>query len=433
MEIHVVSPGDTLFSIARQYQVPASQIALDNGLRGQARLAVGQALAIQFPSQTHVVRPGETLSAIGRQYGLSQRQLYQNNPVLQGKDRIYPGQTLVISYRQQKIGELETNGYAYPFISDGLLQSVLPYLSAMTPFTYGFTPQGNLVDLEDRRMIAMAKKADTAALMHLSTLTESGGFSNELAHLALTDDVLQKTLIENVLLTVEQKGYQGLDVDFEFVYRQDAGLYAQFIRRLAERFNPLGYPVIVALAPKTSSDQPGLLYEGHDYAALGAAANRVLLMTYEWGYTYGPPMAVAPLPSVRRVAEYALTQIPAEKIWLGIPAYGYDWPLPFVQGQSKATSISPQQAIGLALEYGAEIQYSEQSQSPWFRYTDRRGGVHEVWFEDARSIRAKLALAGELGFSGVGYWNLMREFPQNWRVLNALYRIVDEGRQSGAI
>lgn len=433
MEIHVVSPGDTLFSIARQYQVPASQIALDNGLRGQARLAVGQALVIQFPSQTHVVRPGETLSAIGRQYGLSQRQLYQNNPVLQGKDRIYPGQTLVISYRQQKIGELETNGYAYPFISDGLLQSVLPYLSAMTPFTYGFTPLGNLVDLEDRRMIAMAKKADTAALMHLSTLTESGGFSNELAHLALTDDVLQKALIENALLTVEQKGYQGLDVDFEFVYRQDAGLYAQFIRRLAERFNPLGYPVIVALAPKTSSDQPGLLYEGHDYAALGAAANRVLLMTYEWGYTYGPPMAVAPLPSVRRVAEYALTQIPAEKIWLGIPAYGYDWPLPFVQGQSKAASISPQQAIGLALEYGAEIQYSEQSQSPWFRYTDRRGGVHEVWFEDARSIRAKLALTGEYGFSGVGYWNLMREFPQNWRVLNALYRIVDEGRQSGAI
>ncbi len=135
MEIHIVSPGDTLFSIARQYQVPASQIALDNGLSGQARLVVGQALVIQFPSQTHVVQPGETLSDIGRQYGFSQRQLYQNNPILQGRDSIYPGQTLVLSYRQQKIGSLETNGYAYPYISDRLLQSVLPYLSAMTPFT----------------------------------------------------------------------------------------------------------------------------------------------------------------------------------------------------------------------------------------------------------------------------------------------------------
>ena len=126
MEIHVVSSGETLFDIARQYQVPASQIALDNGLAGQARLAVGQALVVQFPSQTYVVRPGETLSDIGRRYGLSQRQLYQNNPILQGRDRIYPGQTLVLSYRQQKRGKLETNGYAYPFISDRLLQSVLP-------------------------------------------------------------------------------------------------------------------------------------------------------------------------------------------------------------------------------------------------------------------------------------------------------------------
>ena len=49
--------------------------------------------------------------------------------------------------------------------------------------------------------------------------------------------------------------------------------------------------------------------------------------------------------------------------------------------------------------------------------------VHEVWFEDARSIRAKLALIPEYGLRGVGYWNLMRDFPQNWRVLNALYRI----------
>ncbi len=109
MEIHIVSPGDTLFSIARQYQIPASQIALDNGLSGQARLVVGQALVIQFPSQIHVVQPGETLSDIGRQYGLSQRQLYQNNPILQGRDSIYPGQTLVLSYRQQKIGRKQTD------------------------------------------------------------------------------------------------------------------------------------------------------------------------------------------------------------------------------------------------------------------------------------------------------------------------------------
>lgn len=136
-------------------------------------------------------------------------------------------------------------------------------------------------------------------------------------------------------------------------------------------------------------------------------------------------MAVAPLPNVRQVVEYALTEIPAEKIWLGVPNYGYDWPLPFVQGETRATSISNQYAVSLALRYGAEIQYSEYAQAPFFHYMDQSGIEHEVWFEDARSIRAKLSLIPEYGLNGAGYWNLMRPFPQNWRILNALYEIQD--------
>ncbi len=161
---------------------------------------------------------------------------------------------------------------------------------------------------------------------------------------------------------------------------------------------------------------------------MGQAANLVLLMTYEWGYAFGPPMAVAPIPNVRRVVEYAISEIPAQKLWLGIPNYGYDWPLPFVRGQTRATSISNQYAISLANRYQAAIQYDETAQAPWFRYTDERGRQHEVWFEDARSIRAKLALIPEYGLLGASYWNLIRPFPQNWRVLSALYDILDSDR-----
>ena len=89
-------------------------------------------------------------------------------------------------------------------------------------------------------------------------------------------------------------------------------------------------------------------------------------------------MAVAPLPNVRQVVEYALTEIPASKIWLGVPLYGYDWPLPFVQGRTKAQSISPQEAVARAVRYGVDIQYSEQAQAPWYRYTDGYGITHEI-------------------------------------------------------
>lgn len=76
-----------------------------------------------------------------------------------------------------------------------------------------------------------------------------------------------------------------------------------------------------------------------------------------------------------------------------------------------------------AARYYAAIRFDESVQAPWFRYVDERGQEHEVWFEDARSIRAKLSLVPEYGLRGVGYWNLMRPFPQNWVILNALYHI----------
>jgi spore germination protein len=137
-------------------------------------------------------------------------------------------------------------------------------------------------------------------------------------------------------------------------------------------------------------------------------------------------MAVSPLPNMRQVVEYAITEIPRNKIWLGISNYGYDWPLPYVKGTTKATSISNQYAVSIASRYNAVIQYDDTAQSAWFRYQDENGIQHEVWFEDARSIKAKLSLIPEYGLFGAGYWNLIRPFPQNWRVLNALYNIREE-------
>ena len=425
MVIHVVAPGDTLVSISSTYGVPLSLLAIDNGLSPPYRLAVGQALVIQFSKLTHTVRSGETLSAIASQYGISLRQLLRNNPVVGGGSIIYPGQTLVIAFQGEKLGSLTVNGYAYPFIGRRELQALLPYLTYLTPFTYGITAQGGLISPDDSILTAMAHQSGTAPLLHLSTLTEDGSFSNELASLVLNNMDVQRALIDNLEQAVLDKNYQGLDVDFEFISPQDAGAYADFLGRLSGRFNPMGYLVIAALAPKTSAQQKGLLYEGHNYRAVGQAVNRVFLMTYEWGYTYGPPMAVAPLPNVRQVVEYALTEIPAEKLWLGIPNYGYNWTLPFVQGESRAQSLSSQEAVALAVRYGVEIQYSSQAQSPFFYYTDETGAAHEVWFEDPRSIRAKLSLVPQYGLSGVGYWNLMRPFPQNWRVINSLYDILD--------
>ena len=425
MEIHVVRAGETLYGIAGQYGVDPELLREMNGVPESGALAVGQTLVIRQVGTFHTVQSGQTLDGIARQYGLSLRQLYRRNYALGGNPAIQPGQTLVIAYQDQPVAVTHTNGYAYPFISRELLSAELPYMSYLTPFTYGIDASGGLLPLADGMLLSEARRLGTAPLMHLSTLTERDNFSSERAVQILTDLTLQNALIEQIVATITAKGYQGLDVDFEYIPGEQREAYAAFIRRLRARLAPMGLPVIVALAPKTYAQQPGLLYEAHDYALLGAAADFVLLMTYEWGYTAGPPMAVSPLPNVRRVLDYAVTEIPREKIYLGISNYGYDWPLPFRQGETRARSISNQEAVEIAVRYRAEIQFDQTAQSPWFNYTAPDGTSHVVWFEDARSMSAKLRLVSEYGLYGAGYWNLMRPYPQGWAVLDALYEVAD--------
>ena len=139
-------------------------------------------------------------------------------------------------------------------------------------------------------------------------------------------------------------------------------------------------------------------------------------MTYEWGYTYGPPMAVAPLNKVRQVVEYALTEIPAEKINLGIPNYGYDWTLPFVRGISRAETLGNIQAVQRAISFGVPIEYYETAQAPFYHYISD-GMEHEVWFEDVRSMNATFDLIEEYQLRGASYWNIMQLFRANWLLL----------------
>lgn len=135
-------------------------------------------------------------------------------------------------------------------------------------------------------------------------------------------------------------------------------------------------------------------------------------------------MAVAPLNKVSQVVEYAVTEIAPDKISLGIPNYGYDWPLPFVSGQTKAKTIGNIEAVQIAISYGVQIQFDEVAQSPFFHYYDAEGIQHEVWFEDVRSLQGKFNLIDEFGLRGPGYWQIMQLFRANWLLLAERFRIL---------
>ena len=423
MVLHTVAAGETLSAIGRRHGIDPGLIARVNGLRPPYDLAVGQCLLILQPVQIHTVVSGDTLWSVAARYGVTPLALLRNNPNLGGRAALYPGQTLVIAWDDTPARDAEVYGYAYPYVDEAVLRGILPYAGTLVPFTYGVSAEGGLVDLDDRRLLALAGQYGVPAMFHLSTLTEDGSFSSERAAYVLEDPERQQALADLVVDRAAALGYEGVDVDFEYLFADQAQPFAAFIGRLAEAARRRGLRVVVALAPKTSADQAGVLYEGHDYRLLGEQADAVLLMTYEWGYAYGPPMAVAPLPAVRRVVEYALTEIPAEKILLGFPNYAYDWPVPYAPDNVRARGLGNLEAPLLAFRVGAEIHFDEASQTPWFSYTDSGGGIREVWFEDPRSCLAKFRLVEEYGLRGVGVWNFMRPFPACFSLLNALYRV----------
>ncbi|NLO48652.1 MAG: LysM peptidoglycan-binding domain-containing protein [Clostridiales bacterium] len=419
MIIHTVRSGESIYGIARRYGVDPAAITDANRLANPSSLVVGQTIVIPGDFSVHTVASGESMYTIARNNSVPLNSLVAVNPQVNPM-RLQPGQELIVPRAPGKLGTIFVNGYAFPNISMEVLRGTLPYLTYRSIFSYQVRPDGSLITINDEPLIEAARTQGVAPMMVITNIEEGASFSGELAHSILTNPQVQDTLLSNVLSTLRAKNYYGLDIDFEYILPEDRENYNNFMRKVSAALR--GYTLSVALAPKLSADQRGVLYEAHDYPVMGALVDHVILMTYEWGYTYGPAMAVSPINQVRRVLQYAVTAIPSEKILMGMPNYGYDWTLPFVRG-SAARTLTNTGAVLQASRVGADISYDTASQAPFYTYYDSDRKQHEVWFDDARSIQARLRLVSEFDLGGVSYWTINSFTAQNWLVLDSMYNV----------
>lgn len=425
MQIHVVEAGQSIFSIAQTYSSTVGAITGANELPNPNNLVVGQALVIPIVGSFYWVQSGDSLYSIARSFGINYQTLARVNG-------ISPTTPLTIGLRlyipPQPRRSVETNAYVEPIagrVSPELEQSArsaAPHLTYLAPFSFQIQRNGTLREPPLNNFRTIADNSGAILLMAVTNL-EQGQFSTELGRLILTNPQLQNTLLDNIIATAKRLNFKDIHFDMEHLPKELRENYNAFLRKAKARLSAQGFLMSTALAPKTSATQAGEWYEAHDYRAHGQIADFVVIMTYEWGYSGGPAMPVSPIPQVRQVIEYALTEMPSSKIMMGQNLYGYDWTLPFVQG-STAKAVSPQDAILLAANHNVPISYDTTAEAPHFDYTASDGKHHTVWFEDARSVQAKFNLIKELNLRGISYWKLGIPFPQNWLLIEDNFNVV---------
>ncbi len=420
MFIYVVQNGDVLWEIADKFNSDINKIVEANGLPDPNKLLVGQSLLIPEEQATHTVKQGDTAWKIAQSYGVSVQDLLWENRIL-NPENLYVGQVLRIPEKSRP--EIEVNAFTYILGQDAvpIVNEVGDELTYLTPFAYIVQEDGSLTPIDDEAAIGEAIAHGIVPMMSIVNFTTNIP-GEDIAHKVLNNPDAVANLQNNIIKTMKDKGYRGLNIDFEYVLPEDREAYNNFLESTVNKLHEEGFFVSTSLAPKSSPDQRGLLYEAHDYPFHGKVADFVVLMTYEWGWRGGQPRAISPVNEMRKVLDYAVTVIPRDKILMGFQIYARDWTLPFQPGQN-AETISVEEAMERAYAHNAQIQYDYVAQSPFFRYSDENGNAHEVWFEDARSAQAKFDLVKEYGLRGLSYWGLGYPFTQNWTLLRDTFDI----------
>lgn len=427
MQIYVIKPGDTLWNISNLFSVSTEALISANEIENPSQLIVGQSIVIPIQGRYHFVQPGETIYSISNLYGIPVQELIRINRITD-PNLIRPGLRLYIPAAEKP--DIYTAAFIDMFATNNqeateIISQVAPYLTYLAIFTYTINEDGTLNPVDDTVALQEAKNNGILPLLVVANFAE-GTFKTEIASAIFSSEALQEKLLNEILQVMQEKGYAGVNFDLEYLGKENRERYVTFLRKAVNKFSPLGFEVSAALAPKLSEEQIGTLYEGHDYKAIGEVVDYVFIMTYEWGWSGGPPLAVAPINEVRRVLDFATSVIPSNKIMMGMPLYGYDWTLPFVRGGQWAKLISPQRALSIASQYGSRIFYDIQGQSPYFNYYGELGKEHIVWFEDARSVQAKFNVVKQYDLRGLFYWVLGNPFPQNWLLLGDNFDIIKE-------
>lgn len=415
------NPGtaDGIFGLKTMQTV--IQFQKDNGLTPDGIVGPSTWQALQSKDlgyQRYTVQSGDTFYKIALQFNLSLASLITTNPGVD-PNKLKIGQQILIPRPQPKpVLTRSVAGWLPSWLQTQVFRSVQNHpgiFDKLSPFWYEVKTSGEIMKYtgaEDNTILTFARTQGIKLIPLISN-----AFNSEQISAVLNDPIIRQNHISNIVRLLSQLNYDGIDINYENLFVRDKEVFVVFLQELKVALAALGKQLIVTVHAKSDPVGDWSGSEAHDYIGIGQAADFVRIMGYDFHWFGGEPGAIAPADWVDKVLAYAVSTIPKGKIVLGVPTYGYDWPLE--QGQV-GKGITYNYAISTASRYNAPITEDVQ-QGPHFTYTANEV-VHEVWFIDATSFATLLDLVNKYDINGIVIWYLGAEDPKLYDVIQAKFQ-----------
>ncbi len=352
----------------------------------------------------YIVQPGDTIYSITRLFGITTEHLLLANSEIQN-GAIAVGQTLRIPQGELVRPVIEVNGYTSAAASPEVLQNVLPYLTYLSILGYDVKADGTLPPVDDAWLIEAAHQKGVAPLMAITNIDPNidpiAGFSGELAHVLLTDEQINQSMMDNIVATLQEKNYSGINVSFTKVYPSDYLALAEFLQALNLQLHPLGLIVVVAPRITILIEQQAALMETNSHISFNSVVDRLILRTTEWICTY-ESSEMSYIDELQEAIDFTTQFITSPKLLLSVPGCCYDWRLGPEYNELYGL-LSSAQADALVQQIGGAFLIDPRSRTSHFTYFGNDGMFHEVLCQIDTNLRAPLDLVRTYNLGGISF------------------------------
>jgi spore germination protein YaaH len=246
--------------------------------------------------------------------------------------------------------------------------------------------------------------------------------------------------VQNLVNLAVNNGFAGIDLDVEQVGMEangptsaDTANFSAFVTALASALHARGLKLIESVPPTDGTSNYSYV-GGYDYAALGAAVDYLQVMTYDevgpgWSSSASGtwPGPCSGLDWMNRIISYAVTQVPAAKVLLGLPTYGYDFSTGGQQTWAADTNSGTPGFAAYIASKNATVSFDTASSTPyatWGKVKQQSGDFSghaqpALWYDNPTSITAKTSLVEKYELAGTGVWAMGYEDAAFWDAHNA--------------